>query len=320
MALKIHLKTGDYICSSCGAVVDEKAEKCPNCGESFEGITDEDKIFHVEIIEEDEDETKQAMNIFQMMMGASAFDTTHIEELKKDLEESPFPERVKDALTVMLYYSRKYDEINGKIDDLLKSMKREKKEEILNHLDDIKKLEEERREIYRRGLDLHNEFSNLLEKYHEFLKKREILLKGRIEEFQKEVERRKIQARMLVEKEKELIEREHKLREREKRLEEQLKNVEESAKKLESEEITKEEWLEQQKKIQEKLYQIREEVIKRPKESEKEKLTKKVLQILDDLLGKLPDEVIEEFARSDNFDLYKKVMEMYGLGGGSGAS
>ena len=320
MAVKIHLKTGDYICSSCGEVVDGKSGKCPKCGDEFEGTVDEEKIFHIEVVEEDEDETKQAMNIFRMMAGASIFDTSHIEELKKDIEESPFPERISDALVVMGYYSRKYEEINGKIDELLQRMKKEKKEEILNHLDDLRDLENERRKIYERGLQIESEFSNVLERYREFLKKKEVMLKGRIEEFQKEVERRKIQARMLVEKEKELIEREHRLREREKQLEEQLKNVEESAKKLESDEITKEEWMEQQKKIQEKLYQIRQEVIKRPEESEKEKLTKKVLAILDDLLGKLPDEVIEEFARSDNFDLYKKVMEMYGLGGGSGSS
>ena len=320
MAVKIHLKTGNYICSSCGEVVSEESEKCSKCGEPFEGTVEEDRIFHLDIVEEDEDETKQAMNIFRMMAGASVFDSSHIEELKKDIEESPFPERVREALYVMHYYSKRYEKINKVIDELIKSMKKEKKEEILNHLDDLRKLEEERRKIYGRGLEIESEFSNLLESYSAFFKKKEVLLKGRIEEFQKEVERRKIQARMLVEKEKELIEREHKLREKEKQLEEQLKNAEESTKKLESDEITKEDWIEQQKKIQEKLYQIRQEVIKKPAESEKDRLTKKVLKVLDDLLGKLPDEIIEEFARSENFDLYKKVMEMYGLGGGSGAS
>jgi len=320
MAVKIHLKTGDYICSSCGTVVSEKSDKCSKCGEHFEGTVDEDKLFHLEVKNEEEDETKQAMNIFRMMAGASTFDTSYIEGLKKDIKESPFPAKVHDILTVMAYYSKKYEEINKSIDNLIKSMKKEKKEDILNHLDDLRKLEDERRKIYERGIEIQTEFSNVLEAYREFIKKKEVLLKGRIDEFQKEVERRKIQARMLVEKEKDLIEREHKLREREKQLEEQLKNVEENTKKLESEEITKEEWLEQQRKIQEKLYQIREEVIKRPPEDEKYTLTKKVLKILDDLLGKLPDEVIDEFARSENFDLYKKVMEMYGLGGGSGAS
>ena len=320
MAVKIHLKTGEFICSSCGAVVDEKTKKCPKCGEEFEGKVDEERIFHMEVVEEDEDETKQAMNIFRMMAGASVFDTSHIEELKKSIEGSPFPERISDALAVMHYYSTRYEKINKVIEELIKNMKKEKKEEILNHLDDLLKLEEERREIYDRGLEIESEFSNILESYREFLKKKEVMLKGRIEEFQKEVERRKIQARMLVEKEKELIEREHKLRERERQLEEQLKDVEESTKKLESDEITKEEWMEQQKKIQEKLYEIRQEVIKKPPGDEKEKLTKKILEVLDDLLGKLPDEVIEEFARSENFELYKKVMEMYGLGGGSGSS
>ena len=320
MAMKIHLKTGEYICSHCSAPVQKEAEKCEECGENFEGVVEEDDIFHLEIEDMTEDETHQVVRIFKMLSGSSLFDSSYIARIKEDLEELNVPTKMDNMAAVMHYYSLKYREINGKIDEVLKRMRNEKKDEMLSDLNVLEDLEKDRRSVIERIADIGKRYAGFLEEYGNILKKKEAMLRGRIDEFQKEVERRKIQAKMLVEKEKELLEREHRLREREKALEKELKHIEESSRKLESDEISREEWLEQQRRIQEKLYKLREEVIKRSEESEKEKLTKEVLKVLDDLLGNLPDEIIEEFARSKNFELYKKVMEMYGLGGGGGTS
>lgn len=320
MAVKIHLKSGEFICSSCSAQVDEKAEECPECGEILDGVVEEESVFTFRIEEETEDETVQVVRVFKMLSGSSLTDLSYVDGIRKDLDELNAPTRLKNILTIIHFYSSRYLELNSKIDEVLARMRKEKKEEMLNDLDVLDELEHERRYVLDRLNEINGSFAGFLEEYGKVLKKKETMLRTRLDEFQKEVERRKVQAKMLVEKEKELLEREHRLREREKALERELAHIEETSKKLESDEITKEEWLEQQRRIQEKLYQIRQEVIKKAAESEKEKLTKKVLKILDDLLGKLPDEVIEEFARSENFDLYKKVMEMYGLGGGSGSS
>ena len=320
MAVKVHLKTGEFICSSCGAEVDKGSEKCPECGEDFEGEIEERDIFLLPTGDEDKDETSEVVRIFRMVAGSNVLDGNYIEKIKRDIEEIDAPSRFLKILSILGYYAKKYEELNTKFEDMLARMKKEKKDEILNDLDVLSDMETQRREILDRIREIQNYYGEFLEKYSRILKKKESLLKGRIDEFQKEVERRKIQAKMLVEKEKELLEREHKLREREKTIETELQEIVEKGKNIEKGEISKEEWMEQQRKIQEKLYQLREEAVKKSVVSEKEKLTKDVLKILDDLLGKLPDEVIEEFARSKDFELYKKVMEMYGLGGASGSS
>ncbi len=318
MAVKIHLWTDEYLCSSCGAVVDENAEKCPKCGESFESTEEEDKVLKIEISEEKQDETSEALRIFSVMMGAS-FNAEYVDDIKKEIENSPFSRSILAIFNVLMYYHNKISSIDGEIEELIKRMKKERKDEILRDLDELKNINEKKAKLWSHLGDIYDGYREALKNYENFLLSREKKLNARIKEFQKELERRKKQAKMLIEKEKELLEREHRLREREKMLEGRIKDIETVQKKLEQEGITKEEWLEEQKKIQEKLYQIREEVVTR-RENERERLTKEVLKILDDLLGKLPDEVIDEFARSKNFDLYKKVMMMYGLGGGSGAS
>ena len=320
MAVKIHLKSGEYICSSCSAVVDEKSNKCPECGEALEGVVEESSVFKFSMEEETEDETIQVVRVFKMLSGSSLTDISYLDSIKSDLDELDAPTRLKNIIAIIHFYATRYLEINSKIDEVLARMRKEKKEEMLSDLDVLEELEHDRRYVLDRLNEINGSFSEFVEEYGKVLRKKETMLRTRIDEFQKEVERRKVQAKMLVEKEKELLEREHILREKEKALEKELTHIEESSRKLESDEISKEEWMEQQRRIQEKLYQLRQEVVKRASESEKEKLTKKVLKIIDELLGKLPDEIIEEFARSENFDLYKKVMEMYGLGGGSGSS
>ncbi len=319
MAVKIHLWSDAYICSSCGKKVGKEDEKCPHCGADFEGVVEEDEILKIEIKEGNDDQTAEAIRIFHLMSGATSLNPRYIEDLGKDLENSPFPEKISQVIAVMSYYSERFNDLEKAMDNMIKNMKKGKKEEILNSIDNLREVVELRNKILDHIHEVQINYGNVLEVYRNFLRKQATMLKKRIEEFQKEVERRKIQAKMLVEKEKELIEREHKLREKEKSLEGELKKIEDSGKKMEVGEITKEEWMEQQRKIQDKLYKIRDEVVKK-KGDEKEKLTKQVLKILDDLLEKLPDEVIDEFARSKNFELYKKVMELYGLGGGSGAS
>jgi len=267
-----------------------------------------------------EDETNQVVRIFKMLTGSSPLDVSYIESIKRDLEELEVPTKIDNMASIMHFYASKYRDVNEQVEETISRMRNEKKEEMLNDLTVLENLENERRKVLERITEIGSKYADFLEEYSGILRKKETLLRGRIDEFQKEVERRKIQAKMLVEKEKELLEREHRLREKERTLEKELAHIEESSRKLESDEISKDEWLDQQRKIQEKLYQLRQEVIKRSVESEKEKLTKQILQILDELLGKLPDEVIEEFARSKDFELYKKVMQMYGLGGDSGTS
>jgi len=320
MAVRIHLKTGEVICSSCGSIIKGDAENCPECGEHFEGDINEDELFTVPEEEEDENETQQVVKIFKMLVGSSVMDLSYLENIKVDLEELQAPTKVKYIHTVLTFSAKRYKEITEVTSKLIERMKKKKKDGILSDLDKLKELEVHRKMALDRIRKLQDNYTTFLDKYFNLINKKEAFLKGRIDEFHKEVERRNLQAKMLVEKEKDLLEREHKLREREKSLEERIKDIEETGKALEGEGITKEEWIEQQRKIQEKLYKLREEVVKKTQESEKEKLTKEILKVLDALLGKLPDEVIEEFARSENFDLYKKVMNMYGLGGDSGAS
>ena len=320
MAVKVHLKTGEFICSSCSSEVQKDAEKCPDCGEDFDGVQEESEIFLLPTDEENKDETTEVVRIFRMVTGSSVLDVSYIDKIKRDIEDLNAPARFSSILSILKFYAQKYQDINSRFEEMLGKMKKEKKDEILSDLDVLGDMEKERIKILDRIREIQNYYGEFLENYQKILKKKEALLKGRIDEFQKEVERRKIQAKMLVEKEKELLEREHKLRERERAIENELQEIVEKGKTMEEGEISREEWMEQQRKIQEKLYQLREEVVKKSAVSEKEKLTKEVLKILDELLGKLPDEVIEEFARSKDFDLYKKVMEMYGLGGGSGSS
>ena len=38
MTLKVHLQTGGFLCPKCGALLGEDDEKCPKCGEKFEGV------------------------------------------------------------------------------------------------------------------------------------------------------------------------------------------------------------------------------------------------------------------------------------------
>ncbi len=321
MVVKIHLDTDEFICSSCGAVVGKDDKECSGCGASFDGTVEEKDNFKI-IIEsvQKEDETQKAVKIFRMLSGSSILDAQYINNLLKDLEKSDFSERISRGLLILRYYIGKYGEINDEISEMLKRMKKEKKDEILSDLDVLEKKEQERLNYLEKIRKVQVAFSELLESYHEFMKNKEVSLKGKIEEFQKDVERRKLQAKMLLEKEKELLEREHRLREKEKLLDKELASIESSASRLEGEGISKEEWMAAQREIQEKLYKIREEVIKKRDISEKEKLVRDVLMILDNLLEKLPDEVIEEFAMSQDFELYRKVMEMYGLGGDSGSS
>ncbi len=319
MAVKIHLWSDAYICSSCGEKVKKEDKKCPHCGADFEGVVEEDKIWKIEIKEGDEDQTAEAVRIFHLMSGATSLNPNYIEDLRNDLENSQYPEKISHVIAVMNYYSKRFGDLEKAMDNMIKNMKKGKKEDILNSIDNLREVVDLRNKILDHIHEVQIGYANVLEVYRNFLRKQAAILKKRIEEFQKEVERRKIQAKMLVEKEKELIEREHRLKEKEKNLEGELQRLEETGRKMEGGEITKEEWMEQQKKIQEKLYKIRDEVVKK-RGDEKENLTREVLKILDDLLEKLPDEVIDEFARSKNFELYKKVMELYGLGGGSGAS
>ncbi|NPA74525.1 MAG: hypothetical protein GXO25_00370 [Euryarchaeota archaeon] len=320
MAVKIRLASGEYICSSCGAVVPAEAEDCEQCGSPLKDTVEESENFKVVIQKENEDDTQKAVKIFRMLSGSSILDPQYLGNIITELENSGFPERVSRGLLILKYYVSRYQNLNDNINELIKRMKKEKKDEILSDLDTLQDLEKQREEALDKIRDMQVQFSELLDAYNEFITKKETALKGRIEEFQKDVERRKLQAKMLLEKEKELLEREHKLRERERLIEKELASIESSAKKLEGTEITKEEWMAAQREIQEKLYKIREEVIKKRESSEKDKLVREVLKVLDTLLGKLPDEIIEEFAMSKDFELYKKVMEMYGLGGGSGSS
>ncbi len=321
MAVKIHLSTDEYICSECGSIVDSQANDCESCGVHFDGTVEEKDNFRVFVKEiKNEDDTKKAVKIFRMLSGSSIFDTQYINNLLKDLENSGFPQRTAQGLVIVKHYISKYREINESITELVKKMKKEKKDEILNDLDVLADMEKERIKYIEKIRSSQVAFSELLEAYHEFMKTKETTLKGKIEEFRKDVERRKLQAKMLVEKEKELLEKEHKLREKERLIDKELASIESSASKLEGEGISKEEWMAAQREIQEKLYKIREEVVKKKEDSEKDTLVKNVLMVLDNLLEKLPDAVIEEFAVSKDFELYRKVMEMYGLGGGSGSS
>ena len=320
MAVKIHLNSGELLCSSCGNLVGDKDKSCKSCNSKFEGEVKESDIFKIIIATESEDETQNAVKIFRMLSGTSVFDSQYIENLIKDLQNSEFPERIVYALVILKFYAKKYDEVNKRIYELIKKMRKEKKDEILNGLNELENLESSRKGILEKIRGLEVEYSELLDKYFEFIKKKEILLKGRIEEFQKEVGRRKMQAKMLVEKEKSLLEREHKLREKERVLDGEITTIKDSTEKLKEGSLTKEEWMAAQKEIQDKLYKIREEVVNKGKRDNKDGLIKEVLGILDKLLEKLPDEVIEEFAVSKDFELYKKVMEMYGLGGAGGTS
>ncbi len=321
MAVRIHLESGEIICSNCGAVVKEDAKKCPKCSESFDGDIKEGDIFTIPENEDEENNTQQVVKIFKMLVGSSVMDLSYMDKIKDELEELNAPTRIMYIHTLLKFSVGRYDEITEAMTKLMSRMRKEKKDELLKDLDKLKELEVHRERVLEHIRKVHNNYLSFLDMYAEFIKKKEAMLQGKMDEFQKEVERRKIQAKMLVEKEKDLLEREHRLREREKSLEEKLRDLEETGKSMVDEEgISKEEWMEHQRKIQEKLYQLREEVVKKTQESEKEKLTKEVLKILDDLLGRLPEEVIEEFARSENFDLYKKVMGIYGLGGSSGSS
>ncbi len=348
MTLKVILSTGDAVCGKCGSEVEEKGDKCPSCGASFDGSTTDEEIlqFILDYLrgrrERDEEETRRALRIFGVIAGVTKNYEAFLEEIREEISRVEEVHQKSEALLTIIHRQMgRLENLELEIGEVVDSIKSAMERAVggdREAVDELKKkfeelltlLDEKHRTVERIRNAITLEVKAIEESFREIGDWRRDIEK-KVKQIVEEEKRRELQRKRLLEKEKALLEKEHELKEREKRLLEYERALEEAETKMEKlsaappekgGEVSREDWLAQHQAIQQELFRIREELVKKKgtkvkklaaMPEEDRELVRRILKVLDDLLGHLPDDKIKEFANSENFELYKKVMKMFGL-------